>query len=129
MTATRAGGLFTTNFEFWLSSSWFRFRRKDKVRDLKLKGYIVFMWLRFPMQATSVEWKTTEINPKRKKVTRTRAPQGGRGDFPLIDGFSTDSECRLGLRGAVSTNLSRFQCPLADRGEGTRSIMSGRRDS
>jgi hypothetical protein len=33
----------------------------------------------------------------------------------LIDGFSTDSECRLGLRG--NYNLSPFQCPLADRGE------------
>ncbi|KAF8364966.1 hypothetical protein HHK36_031416 (mitochondrion) [Tetracentron sinense] len=33
MTATRAGGLFTTNVEFWLSSSWFRFRLKDKVRS------------------------------------------------------------------------------------------------
>jgi hypothetical protein len=61
MTATRGGGLFTTNVEFWLSSSWFRFRRKDKVRDLKLKVPIVFMRCRFPMQATSVEWKTTEL--------------------------------------------------------------------
>lgn len=59
MTATRAGGLFTTNVEFWLSSSWFRFRRKDKVRDIKVP--IVFMRWRFPMQATSVEWKTTAL--------------------------------------------------------------------
>lgn len=50
-----------------------------------------------------------------KEVTPIIGAPGFLGDFPLIDGFSTDSECGLGLRG--NSNLSRFQCPLADRGE------------
>jgi len=75
------------------------------------------MWLRFLIQATSVEWKKTALTKKakRKEVTPIIGAPGFLGDFPLIDGFSTSSECGLGLRG--NSNLSRFQCPLADRGE------------
>lgn len=60
------------------------------------------------MQATSVEWKTTAPTKKRQKGRKSpETDSGGPGFFgPLIDGFSTDSECRLGLRG--NSNLSRF---------------------
>ncbi|GFS31158.1 hypothetical protein Acr_27g0000430 [Actinidia rufa] len=122
MTATRAGGLFTTNVEFWLSSSWFRFRRKDKVRDIKVP--IVFMRWRFPMQATSVEWKTTALpflTDKKQKAqyhrkgakresTRQRRKQG-RSDPPFLNLERSGDHGREADR-ALASVFSSEECSI-----------------
>lgn len=85
---TRAGGFFTTNLEFLVQIPSKGQGPGSQTKTL-YSVYVVEVWL--------LQWNGKLFKRKKEGSNPNPCSARGRGHFALIDGFSTDSECRRRL--------------------------------